>query len=107
MKKPSDPWASTDRQVRVLLNRHKCPVPFHRVRTRFFGLMASPIMSVPPTKMVEDLWGGKLPRLARIDEHELMKALVFGLWNAWQTITTRPHRRSASCGRRPRRRARA
>ena len=81
MRTSAYPSPATDEQVRALLDRYECPVPFHQVRARFLGYMASPIMSASPIKVVQDLWGGKLPRLARNDEGELMKALVIGLWN--------------------------
>jgi hypothetical protein len=39
-----------DDEVRLLLDRYKCPIPFHEVRTRFLGniasLSASPIETV-------------------------------------------------------------
>ncbi len=34
-----------DDEVRLLLDRYKCPIPFHEVRTRFLGNIASPVMS--------------------------------------------------------------
>jgi hypothetical protein len=34
--------AVSDVEVRVLLDRYRCPVPFHAVRTRFLGDIASP-----------------------------------------------------------------
>ena len=63
-KRPAPPTA-TDDQVRALLERHKCPVPFHEVRTRFLGNIATPDIGASPIKMVESLWGGKLPDLTR------------------------------------------
>jgi hypothetical protein len=80
MKTTANPPAS-DEQIRALLDRCKCPVPFHQVRTRFLGYSASPIMSVSLITIVKDLWGGEFTPLARIDEAELWEALVFGLWN--------------------------
>ncbi len=72
---------ATDDEVRVLLNRYKCPVPFHEVRTRFLGNVATPAMA-SPIKMVEDLWGGELPAFDSIDAaNELIGVLVMGLWN--------------------------
>ena len=35
-----DPSPPSDEQVRALLERHKCPVPFHEVRMRLFGNIA-------------------------------------------------------------------
>jgi hypothetical protein len=36
----------SDDQVRALLDRYQCPVPFHAVRTRFLGNIASPVMGL-------------------------------------------------------------
>ena len=78
----ADPSPASDEQVRALLERYKCPVPFHEVRTRFLGNIASPVMSASPIKVVEDLWGGELPPFDNIDEaNELIGAFVMGLWN--------------------------
>src|SRR6266480_7804403 len=72
----------SDDEVRALLNRYKCPVPFHEVRTRFLGNVATPAMAASPIKIVEDLWGGELPAFDTIDAaNELIGALVMGLWN--------------------------
>ena len=80
-KPPVVPTA-TDQEVRALLERYDCPVPFHEVRTRFLGNIASPAMGVSPIKMVESLWGGELPEFGSIDAaNELIGALVQGLWN--------------------------
>jgi hypothetical protein len=80
MKTTANPPA-TDEQIRALLDLYKCPVPFHQVRTRFLGYIASPIMSVSWIKIVHDLWGGELPPSVAIHEGELIGALVLGLWN--------------------------
>jgi hypothetical protein len=72
----------TDDQVRALLKRYACPVPFHEIRTRFLGNIASPVMSASPLDTVKELWGGELPEFPDIDAaNELIGALVMGLWN--------------------------
>jgi hypothetical protein len=82
MMKHTNPAPASDERVRVLLERYKCPVPFHEVRTRFLGNIATPIMSASPIKTVEDLWGGELPEFDSVDAaRELIGALVMGLWN--------------------------
>jgi hypothetical protein len=82
MAKLRPPPTATDEDVRALLARYRCPVPFHEVRTRFLGNVASPAMSSAPIKMVEDLWGGELPAFDSMDAaNELVSALVMGLWN--------------------------
>jgi len=80
-KRPIPPTVSDD-QVRALLERYGCPMPFHAVRTRFLGNIASPDSQVSPIKMVEALWGGALPTFDNLDAaNELMGALIMGLWN--------------------------
>ena len=82
MAKRTTPPTASDDEVRALLDRYRCPVPFHAVRTRFLGNIASPDMQASPIKMVEALWGGALPTFDSIDEaNELIGALVMGLWN--------------------------
>ena len=78
----SNPTPASDEQVRALLLRYNCPAPFHQVRTRFLGNIASPVMSASPIKVVQGLWGGERPPFDTIDEaNELIGALVMGLWN--------------------------
>jgi hypothetical protein len=82
MAKSAVPPTATDDEVRALLIFYRCPVPFHEVRTRFLGNIASPGMGVSPIKVIEGLWGGKLPEFETIDAaNELVGALVMGLWN--------------------------
>lgn len=80
-RQPVPPTAS-DAEVRALLERYHCPVPFHEVRTRFLGNIASPVMAASPMSMVQGLWGGELPPFDTIDAaNALVGALVMGLWN--------------------------
>ena len=82
MPKQPNPAMVSDEKVRALLERYKCPAPFHEVRTRLLGNVAAPGMSASPVKMVGDLWGGELPPFDSIEEaNELIGALVMGLWN--------------------------
>ena len=55
MTKHTNPTPASDEQVRTLLERYNCPVPFHEVRTRFLGNIATPVMSASPIKMVGKL----------------------------------------------------
>ena len=92
MSKKAAPPTASDDQVRALLERYRCPVPFHAVRTRLLGNIASPNMQASPIKMVEALWGGELPTFESLDAaNELIGALVMGLWNQ----LTRHQERSA------------
>jgi len=82
-KRPVPPVpTATEKEVCALLERYRCPVPFHEVRTRFLGNVATPVMSASPIKMVQGLWGGELPDFGSIDAaNELIGALIMGLWN--------------------------
>jgi hypothetical protein len=71
MTKHTNPTPVSDEQVRTLLERYNCPVPFHEVRTRFLGNIATPVISASP-----------IPAFDSIDAaNELIGALVMGLWN--------------------------
>ena len=86
------PATVTDEDVRPLLQRYACPVPFHEVRTRFLGNIATPVMPEPPLKMVESLWGGEMPEFESLDAADaVIRALLMGLWNP----LTRHQERSA------------
>ena len=43
MAKPPVPPTATDEEVRVILERYRCPVLFHEVRTRCLGNIATPV----------------------------------------------------------------
>lgn len=81
-KAPAASLGASDDAVREMLDRYKCPVPFHAVRTRFLGNIASPSMAASPMETVKGLWGGKLAVFDHPDEVKtLFEALVMGLWN--------------------------
>lgn len=83
MAKRASPPQFDIAKVKDLLRRYECPVPYHEVRTRFLGNIASPEMSASPIRIVEDLWGGEMPAFESMDDaNELIGALVNGLWNA-------------------------
>jgi hypothetical protein len=76
------PTGPTDEQIRLLLVLYRCPVPFHIVRTRFLGSIASPELGVSPIETVKSLWGKDLSELKSVASlNELVDALVKGLWN--------------------------
>ncbi len=69
-------------EVRALLDRYRCPVPFHVVRTRFLGDIANPAISTSPLEAVKALWAGEFPEFDSLDAvNELLRVLVMGLWN--------------------------
>lgn len=80
MKKASN--APSDKAARAMLEKHGCPVPFHEVRTRFLGNIATPALAASPLQIIKGLWGGELPVFDGMDElNGLLNALVHGLWN--------------------------
>jgi hypothetical protein len=71
-----------EKEVRSLLQRYGCPVPYHEVRTRFLGNIATPEVSASPMSIVKGLWGGELPAFESMEAvNELLGILVNGLWN--------------------------
>ncbi len=72
----------SDAEAIALLKRYQCPVPFHEVRTRFLGVIASPILEISPLDTVKQLWGGEWPEFETVEAlNELLSVLVGGLWN--------------------------
>src|SRR3546814_17121777 len=43
--------------AQALLAKHECPVPFHEVRTRFLGNIATPALSASPPPNITALCG--------------------------------------------------
>lgn len=82
MKKPSIPLVN-EKHVRSLLKKYDCPVPYHEVRTRFLGNIATPAMTASPMHIVKGLWGGEMPEFESLEAvNALIGALVNGLWNS-------------------------
>jgi hypothetical protein len=83
MPKQRKPPAVDSQQVHGLLRQYACPVPYHEVRTRFLGNIASPELSASQLQVVKNLWGGTLPEFESIEDlNRLIDALINGLWNA-------------------------
>lgn len=77
------PIAADEKKIRALLEAYACPVPFHEIRTRFLGNIATPAMSASPISVVKSLWGGELPEFESLDAvNELIGVLINGLWNS-------------------------
>jgi len=86
------PPTTCDAEVQVLLDRYKCKVPFHAVRTRFLGTIATPMIGTSPIKAVESLWGGQMPPFDKMEDvNELVGALIMGLWNRLTQHEDRGH----------------
>jgi hypothetical protein len=72
----------SEANVIALLNRYQCPTPFHAVRTRFMGSIASPLLDRSPLHTVQELWGGKLPPFDTMEDlNHLLRVLMAGIWN--------------------------
>jgi hypothetical protein len=72
----------SDDEIRSLLDRYRFRAPFHVVRTRLLGNIASPDMRASPLDTVAALWGGELPAIDNPDAlNELLQVLLMGLWN--------------------------
>lgn len=71
-----------DGTVRAQLKRYACPIPYHQVRARFMGNIATPDMDASPMKEVQRLWNDDLPEFEDREEAEaFFAALLQGLWN--------------------------
>ena len=69
--------------VVALLNRYKCPIPFHAVRARFMGSIASPLLDRSPVHAIQELWGGEFPPVDTMEDlNHLLHVLMAGLWNS-------------------------
>ena len=82
MPRPAEEPRIDERAVRQILDRYACPVPYHEVRTRFLGSIATPVIGASPVVVVQNLWGGELPEFESLEAaNELIGILVNGLWN--------------------------
>ncbi len=70
------------RDIKRLLKRYDCPLPYHAVRTRFLGCIACPSIDTHPMQALAALWDGAMPEIENIeDANELMQGLLNGVWN--------------------------
>jgi hypothetical protein len=91
MKKPHLKYIG-DKRVRDLLARYDCPVPFHAVRTRLLGNIATPRLDASPVQTIKDLWGGEFPPVDSMDDLNTLLQDLMSLWNtlARHQSRTRP-----------------
>ena len=54
MKDPSLKFVG-DKKLPELLNGYNCPVPFHGVRARFLGNIATPRLDIFPLQVIKEL----------------------------------------------------
>ena len=80
MKKASLKYVGS-KAVRALLDRYACPVPFHVVRMRFLGNIATPKLDASPIKTIERLWGGEMPVFDNVEAVNELFETMMNLWN--------------------------
>ena len=80
MKHPSLKYVG-DRKIRGLLQRYACPIPFHAVRTRFLGTIATTRTDISPIQALKDLWGGEWPEFDDMDAFNALLQDLTSLWN--------------------------
>ena len=80
MKKPPLKYVGS-KAVRALLDRYACPVPFHVVRMRFLGNIATPKLDASPIKTIESLWGGEMPVFDNVEAVNELFETMMNLWN--------------------------
>lgn len=74
--------AVDDGAIRALLKRYGCPLPYHQVRARFMGNIATPDMNASPMQEIRAVWNGELPIFeGQADADEFFGTLLQGLWN--------------------------
>ena len=72
-----------DESARAVLAKYDCPVPYHEVRTRFLGNIATPDMAASPLTTLQGLWGGTIAAFEDMDAvNEILNTLINGLWNS-------------------------
>ena len=86
MRKPSKNQATSVLSPKALLERYACPLPYHQVRARFMGNIATPEMTVSPMQEIQRIWNNDLPVFeSKAEAEEFFGTLFQGLWNALST----------------------
>jgi len=71
-----------DGALRALLARYACPIPYHQIRARFMGNIATPDMNASPMKEIQRIWNDDLPEFEDRKEAEaFFGVLLQGMWN--------------------------
>ena len=83
MREPSKNQATSVLSPKALLERYACPLPYHQVRARFMGNIATPDMTVSPMQEIQRIWNNDLPVFESTSEaEEFFGGLFQGVWNA-------------------------
>ena len=79
MKRPKSKYPG-DAAFQRLLERYDCPTPFHVVRMRFLGGIASLDFDISPIKTIGAFWGGDLPVFDHKEEASALFQAMMVLW---------------------------
>jgi len=83
MKKPSNKPSFSVAAMKALLEQYACPLPFHQLRARLMGNIATPDMTASPMQEIKRIWNNELPVFESKSEAEEFFGVLFqGLWNA-------------------------
>jgi hypothetical protein len=80
MPTPKFPYAG-DAALKRLLERYRCPAPFHVVRMRLWGEIVSPSLKASPIKTIKSLWPNGLPTFKDGEEANAFFQALMSLWN--------------------------
>lgn len=79
-KKPMNKGSSAS-SVKALLLQYSCPIPYHQVRARFMGNIATPDMSASPIQEIQCIWNNDLPTFeSKSEAEEFFGVLIQGFW---------------------------
>jgi hypothetical protein len=70
-----------DDALKRLLRRYRCPAPFHVVRMRFWGAIASPSPDVSFIPIIQRLWSNGQPEFATARDVNAFLQQMKSLWN--------------------------
>ena len=73
-----------DAKIQSLLEKFSSPTPFHTVRARFMGNIASPVLSASPIGAIEEFWPGLMSDFENIEK---ANELIGGLLSLWNHLT--------------------
>ena len=83
MRKPSKNQATSVLSPKALIERYACPLPYHQLRARFMGSIATPDMTVSPMQEIQRIWNNDLPVFESKSEAEEFFGVLFqSVWNA-------------------------
>jgi hypothetical protein len=80
MRKPKSDYVG-DAALKRLLQRYRCPAPFHVVRMRFWGAIASPSSEVSFIPTMQRLWSNGPPEFANVRAVNAFLQPMRSLWN--------------------------